>query len=381
MKPERSCLRRVWAGVVLALAVAAPGVRADDVPGARAVAFSPGGERLAVTIGEPKQPGTVTLWDVATRRPVWRHAEAGGVPAVAFAPDGKTIAVACYQGAARLLDAGTGRVVKSFAHPKEVRAVAVSPDGKLLATACWDRLVRVWDLADGTERRTFSGHRDRIFAVDFSADGRLLVSAGGEDGAKVWDVATGAEKYTLKPYYVPCGRFLPDGRGVITGSYDGTTRLWDVETGAERTRFSGTGGVNQLAFSQAARTLAVSGSFGRDIALFDLTLREPTAAERQRIGALLAKLDDDSYDAREAAGRELWAVGFVAEAELRRPGRRARSRSASGPAGCGRSCCPRRGPRCAGTPTGSRPSPSRRTAGCWPAAARTAPSACGTWRR
>ena len=38
----------------------------------------------------------------------------------------------------------------------------------------------------------------------------------------------------------------------------------------------------------------------------------------ERIRTLLAKLDDDSYEVREAASNELLAVGFTAEAELRK---------------------------------------------------------------
>jgi WD40 repeat protein len=324
MKPERSRIGGTWAGVGLALAVSISGVRADEVPGVRAVAFTPSGERLAVATGEPKQAGTVTLWDVATRQPVWKHAESSGVPAVTFSPDGQSLAVALYENAARLLDAKTGQVVKTLAHPKEVRGVAFSPDGKLLATTCGDKVVRVWDVANGTEQRTFTGYKDRLFAVEFSADGKRLLTVGGDDGAKLWDAATGAETRTFKHYYMPCGRFVGDGRWILTGSYDGTTRLWDVETGVVRARFSGTGGVHQLAFSEAARTLTVCG-YGRDISLFNLTLREPNDADRQRIQALLAKLDDDSYDLREATSKELLGVGFLAEAELRRAVKEAKS--------------------------------------------------------
>jgi WD40 repeat protein len=320
----RRTLAVLGAGVALALVAGTPGVRGDEVPGVRAVAFAPGGERLAVTTGEPKQQGTVTLWDVATRKLVWKHTESSGVPAVAFSPDGRSLAIAVYENAARLLDADTGKVIKTFAHPQEVRGVAYSPDDKLLTTACGDKLLRVWDVATGTEKRSWTGHKERMFAVEFSADGKRLLSVGGDDGAKLWDAATGTEQRTFQHYYMPCGRFAPDGRWVITGSYDGTTRLWDVETGEARVRFSGTGGVHQLAFSQAARTLAVC-SYGRDISLFDLTLREPDAAERKRIQVLLARLDDDSYDVREETSQELRALGFAAEAELRRAAGEAQS--------------------------------------------------------
>jgi WD40 repeat protein len=298
--------------------------RAQDALGVRIVAFSPDGKLLAAGTGEPKEQGTATLWDVATGKQVWKHPEKTGVPSVAFSPDGKTLAIAVYGNASRLLNVATGKVLKTLEHPKDVRAVAFSPDGKLLATACWDKLVRVWDLATASEKVTCTGHTDRIFAVTFSPDGKLLLSVGGDDGAKLWDAAKGVEKQTFKHYYMISGVFSPDGRWVITGSYDGTTRLWNVETGAVRVRLSGTGGVHQLAFSEKAHTLAVC-AYGRDISLFDLTFRDPTDKDRERIRTLLAKLDDDSYDLREATSKELLDMGFSAEAELRRAAKEATS--------------------------------------------------------
>lgn len=308
-------LLRVSTGLGLLLSVAAAS-HAEDTVGVRTVAFSPSGKMLAAGTGEPAQPGTVTLWDVATRRQLWKHGESSGVPAVAFSSDGQTIAIAVHDNAARLLDVAGGKVLATLKHPKPVRAIAFSPDGMCLATACLDKLVRVWDLATGTEKLTCTGHRDRICAVDFSPHGRHMLSVGGDDGAKLWDAATGAEARTFKHYFMPCGRFSPDGKWVITGSYDGTTRVWNVGTGEVRARFSGTGGVHQLAFSSAAHTLAVCS--GRDISFFDLNLSEPTPKDTERLRVLLAKLDNDSYEAREATSKELLDIGFAAEADLRR---------------------------------------------------------------
>ncbi len=266
--------------LVLLLLALAPTIRAEDQPGVRSVAFSPDGKLLAVTTGEPKQPGTVTLWEIATRKQRWKHDETSGAPAVAFSPDGQTVAISVYDGTAKLLELANGKVKATLKHPKEVRGVAFSPDGKL--------------------------------------------SVGGDDGAKLWDATTGAEKRALKHYYMPCACFSPDGQWVITGSYDGTTRLWSTETGEQRARFSGTGGVQQLAFSPLARTLAICGS-GRDISLFDLSFDDKKGKDLERIRMLLAKLDEDSYEAREATSQELLKIGFAAEAELRRAAEEAKS--------------------------------------------------------
>lgn len=316
------------AGIAASLLLSiAPAIAAAEPLPVRGLAFSPDGKLLAVgTVGarEVKEPGAVSVWDVATRKRLWTEAEKAGVPAVAFSPDGKTLAMAGYGNVARLFDVASGKVKATLDHPKEVRALAFSPDGRRLATACWDKVVRVWDLTTGTEAVRCAGHRDRIFAVDFSPDGKLLLSLGGNDGAKFWDAATGAEKRTLKRYYMPCGCFAGNGRWVVTGSYDGTTRVWDCATLAERVRFSGTGGVHQLAVSEPARTVAVC-SFGRDISLYELRLSEPTEKELQRIRALLTQLDDDSYELREAAGKEFLQIGFVAESALHRAAKEAKS--------------------------------------------------------
>jgi WD40 repeat protein len=312
--------RRSFLGASLALLLFSAAGRGDEpvVRGVRSVAFSPDGKLLAAGTGEPEQAGLVALWDVSARKMLWTHKEKTGIPAVAFAPDGRTLALAVYDGVAKLLDAGNGMEKATLRHPKEVRAVAFSPDGKLLATACWDRTLRVWDLASGTEKVTCKGHKDRIFEVRFSPDGKLLLSAGGNDGAKLWDAVTGAETRTWvhNGFYVRSAVFTPDGRWALTGGYDGTIRIWNVETGAARARLS-MGGVVGVAFSPEARTLAVC-THSKYVQMFELNLRDPEPKEQERIRALLAKLDDDAYDVREATGKELLQIGLVAEPDLRR---------------------------------------------------------------
>jgi WD40 repeat protein len=288
-------------------------------PWVRSVAFSPDGKLLAAGAGQPDRPGgALAVWEVATRGLLFRRPAATGTPGVAFAPDGKTLAVACYDHMALLLDPATGAVRRTLrGHAKEVRAVAFSPDGKLLATGSWDGTVKLWDPATGAEGKTLAGPRDRVLAVEFSIDGRLLAAACGES-AQVWDAATGAERQALQHsgMYASSVAFVPGG-GLMTGYNDGTSRLWDPASGAQRLRLSGTGGVQALAYSPASRTLAVAG-YGREVALYGLDLRDPTPDERSRIKTLMARLEDDEYAAREAAGRDLLAVGLVAEPELRR---------------------------------------------------------------
>jgi WD40 repeat protein len=47
-------------------------------------------------------------------------------------------------------------------------------------------------------------------------------------------------------------------------------------------------------------------------------LEGPTAEQKERIRALLVLLDDDDYAVREKASKDMFALGFAAEPDLRR---------------------------------------------------------------
>jgi WD40 repeat protein len=284
--------------------------------GIRSVVFSPDGTLLAATLGEPKQRGRVVLWEVAARKQRWSHAEDNGVPAVAFSPDARTMAIAVYDHTAKLVDTTSGKVLRTLqGHKNYVRAVAFAPDGKTVATGGWDRTVKLWDPATGMEKKTLSWPCERLYSLCYSPGGRWLIAAGGEQ-VTVWDANTGKEVRTVKPYFSPWAVFVDEG-WFFTGGYDGTIRLWNIATGEHRLRLGGIGGVDRLAFSPKARLLAETG-FAKSFALFDFTLEPPTPTEAQRIRSLLVKLDDDDYSVREAASKEMRAIGFTAEPELRR---------------------------------------------------------------
>src|SRR5262249_19660557 len=97
------------------------------------------------------------------------------------------------------------------------------------------------------------------------------------------------------------------------------------ETGALRARIKNNVGVGQIVVSPTARLVAAVGHFGRDVHVFDLNLDPPTGKEMEHIRALLVKLDDDSYEVREAASQEMLQIGFVAEAELQRAAKESKS--------------------------------------------------------
>jgi WD40 repeat protein len=302
---------------------ALPGGRADEpatYPGereVRVVAWSPGGRLLAAGYGVPKKPGTLVVWDVAARKPVLTMHEPTGVPAVAFAPDGKTLAIGMYNHSAKLLEAGTGKVRTILqGHEDAVRSLAFSPDGKTLATGSWDRTVKLWEVASGTAVKTLTGLKGRIVSVAYSPEGKWIAAGGSDEEGFVWEAATGKVARTVKHGGLvvrsPC--FSADGRWLVTGGYDGTIRLWEMASGSLRAKFGRMGGLDGVAYHSPSGVLVGWNEEG--VHLRDATLREPTAEELKRIRGLIRRWDDDRYEVREAAGRELLAVGFLADAEL-----------------------------------------------------------------
>lgn len=283
--------------------------------GIRCVAFSHDGALLAAGLGEPKERGRVILWDVASRKQLWSQEEDQGIPSVAFSPDRKIMAIGNYDHTAKLLDTSSGKLLKTLrGHKNYVRAVAFSPDGKTLATGGWDHAVKLWSLPEGTERKSLAFPEERLFGLCFSPRGQWLLAAGGP--AHVWNAASGEEKRIVRPYHAPWGVFV-DEQFFFTGGYDGTIRLWDLQTGKELFRIGGIGGVDRLAYSASARLIAETG-YSKTIGVFDFTLEKPDAKVQERIRSLLTKLDDDDYDVREAASKEMLTVGMAAEPDLRR---------------------------------------------------------------
>jgi WD40 repeat protein len=285
----------------------------------RLVIFSPDGKLLAACTGDSKDVGEVTVWEVATRRPRFTHREPRGTPCIAFSPDNRILAVGTFTENARLLDAVTGQVIADLpGHGQSARSVAVSPDGKTLAVGSYDHTIRLWNLADRTIRATMTGHEGWVYALSFSADGAWLASGSLDKTVRLWDVAAGRLEKTFADYgnIIICVRFSSKGHWLATPCWDGSVKVREVPSGAVAADLGG-GAANTAAFTPDGKTIAV-GREARSIELFAVDLRKATTDDLKHIRALIARLDDDSYEAREQASKELLGFGAWAEPELRK---------------------------------------------------------------
>lgn len=259
------------------------------------VRFTPDGRRVVFRKWSDKT--RVRVWDWAADKELLAF-DAGkrSINRPAISPDGRLLAAGGWDGFARVFDLATGKQVSEFdtgyrsdfleRETNPVYAVAFSPDGRLLAASGADGFVRVWELATGGERLRFSGHRGAVLELAFSPDGTLLVSGSGDRSAVTWD-ATGAV-LPVAPKHQP------------KDATDAWARL------ADRDAAAGFGAVRYLS-ARPAET----------VPLFVKGLRPVPAADAKAVAGLVEKLRSEDFVEREAAQKELAALGEGATGALR----------------------------------------------------------------
>jgi WD40 repeat protein len=285
---------------------------------ATAVAYQPGGRRLASAGGEPGKPGEIKIWDTATGNVLQiLRGHANLVTAIAYSADGRFLASASFDRTLKLWDAEHGTELSTFlghqaqvtsvsfhpsghwlasgsadrtlrvwrvpsagslvkeasfvlqGHAKEVSAVAYSPTGALLASAGFDHQVKLWHPEQGKLLHNLSGHEGEVHSLAFSVGGKVLASGGGRGSrrgeVRFWDPANGkllSSRFGLSDRILTLG-FSRDGK-VAAGASDGTVRLWDQAASSEAASFHGDSQiVFGLAFSPDGVHLATAGRNGR----------------------------------------------------------------------------------------------------------------------
>jgi RNA polymerase sigma factor (sigma-70 family) len=328
----------------------------EDVRGAKGrhevweVALSPDGRRLAALSLGDENLHQLSVWDAATGRSIARRPHQGHTLSFSpnLSPDGAAVIVETIEpgvlgGTLTLEDTVTGQRLLTI--PRKVGyPLSLSPDDKLLAagihrsTGYQVKGISVTEMTTGEEVLSLDGP---FAPVVFSPDGRLLatIDAVGDGGLRVWDVATGQLLFrrawpadaVRHPGWSPAESltFLPGGRTLATGMVDGTVLVWDLapetwpKTGlAEHldrkqldAAWSALAGDARKAH-RAIYTLAAVGE--QALPLLTEHLRPAPAVEAKRVEKLLAELDSEQFQVREAAARELSDMGLQIEPALQR---------------------------------------------------------------
>jgi WD40 repeat protein len=279
-------------------------------------------------------PGSVTgAWDLKTGKRLWLRSVEGIEGLTGVSPDG-LLAVAWNLS---LREPASGRQLGSLGGKDWGNRVAnhwadFSPDGALIMTRAsrltdpnqsdsWDdATVEVWERATGRLVRRLPR---KYWSVSFAPDGRRLVSTGGGE-LRVYDVARGTELLDIRAPESAAhwgGRrlaFAPGGRAAAMASYDGSILLWEIPAvarpapavltdGDVRRAWEDLGSPDPAKAFVAAADLADRP--GQGLRVLKDHLRPVEARSEEQVRRLVTALDDDSFDTRESAERELTALG------------------------------------------------------------------------
>ena len=159
------------------------------------VRFSPKGDRLAVTGGQPARMGEVQIWDVAKKK--------------------LTLSVPV------TYDTTYG--------------ASWSPDGTKIAFGCADNSVRAIDAKTGEQMLFMGSHNDWVLETAFSKEGTHLISVGRDMTAKLTEVATqrfmdnitSITPGALKGGLASVSR-LPKRDEILVGGSDGAPKLYRI---------------------------------------------------------------------------------------------------------------------------------------------------------
>ncbi len=288
-------LRSVPAGKAIKTFVADPNVPRQMSASYQNLIASSDGRTLATTQGGTR----LRVSDYTTGALLLRITPTpGGAWDIAYSYDGRILASGGVAGEGRLgpgsvflWEAATGQALGTIGSRETgaVQRFAFSPDGRLLATGDEkENIVHVWNVFTGKELARFRGHSGLVTCLAFSPDGKRLASASFDTTILLWDVSK-------------LDRSLPEWRPAPK----------ELEALAEKLQ-----GQDGPAAFQAVGRLAAAGDAA--VALLRPRLRPVATPDEKRIARLLTELDDDAFAVREAAARELGALGRLAEPHLRK---------------------------------------------------------------
>jgi WD40 repeat protein len=317
-------------------------VKGEEEDGAVAVlAFPPDRKGLAVVRGRVGPEAGIDFHDAATGKrlrsvPV-KEGDNGTSStihfpphALAYAPDGQTFVAVSHTDGVSIHEAATGKELRRLGPDPDLAfaGLALSPDGRTIVTTARGGTVRLWETRTGAERRRLKADNETAPAVALAPDGRLLAADGTGGVVRVWQFPSGRELRTFAGHVgLVTGLAFAEGGKLMSVGDDGTVLIWDTsglksDAGGRRDKLDADAAWAGLAGADAAKAfetiVRLTGSPAAATDLLRERLKPAPAPDAKSIARLIAQLDDDEFDRREEASRELEKLGARAEGALRK---------------------------------------------------------------
>ena len=273
------------------------------------------------------------FWDVRTQK-IKGRAEIPWSMSLGWSPDSRIVAIGTAYGQTVLVRAADGQIeqtarvgqiaeVKSPFPGSMVRQVAFSPDGRLLACGLADGRLVLLELASGKPvcEAKLTGSAWQLLLA-YSPKGEVLATASDNrvQFRNAWDgkvfgelAATGC---------VDAMAFSPNGKLLATGGSPSANAVWRVPEQPASAAVAAPVDKDypalwgDLASDQPALAYQAIAKFaaGREPAVRWLTQHTAKAgwsdsAMSAKVASLVLKLDDDHFSTREAASKDLVALG------------------------------------------------------------------------
>ncbi len=233
------------------------------------VAFSPGGDRLAVGGGIPADEGTVEIFSWPGGKPLQvLNDHKDSVMSIAWL-SGSSIASGSLDHSVVLWDTGTGSPLKRLkGHSRGVSSLCFLEKKKLLVSAGIDQSLRVWNLETGKLVHSLDNHTLPVHGIALrpGSGGLPMVASVSDDRTvRLWQPTIGRmvrfARLDTKPLDVG---WLPDGSRMVAACTDGSLRLVDpLEVKVTRTLPAGPGWTYSLAVHPLDGSIAAGSSDGR----------------------------------------------------------------------------------------------------------------------
>jgi RNA polymerase sigma factor (sigma-70 family) len=302
--------------------------------------FGPRGGFMQVGQTPPKLTDKLATWDAVTGALLEMHPIDMGRGSGVLSPDGHTLLTA-----STLIDV---RSAKKIAEPPGLSGFGsgeFSRDGALIVKGAQKKIrqngidtinpdgLGVWEAATGKLVARLKT-KSWIDSSAFHTDNRFIVT-NDLDGIHIRDVRSGERVAsftmpesirtgTTRGGYAGCLDFSPDGRRMATGMPDGTILLWNVSLPPSKPQRLEAKELealwSDLADADAAKAWRAVWrmSDAPDALPFLRTRLKPVpTAPVELTRKLLADLDGNSFEAREAAVKRLKELGLQAEPALR----------------------------------------------------------------